>query len=59
MIIMKEVGVGLKKDSFQIMPEEMTEVVTVGLDQVQELVLIDIGLDVISVERTIILLKTA
>ena len=48
-IIMKEVEVGLEKDSFQIMPERMTEVVVVGIDQVQELVLIEIGLDVISV----------
>ena len=34
MVIMKEVGVGLEKDSFQIIPEGMTEVVVVGLDQV-------------------------
>ena len=47
---MKEVGVGLEKDSFQIMPEGTTEVVAVDLDQAQELVLIEIGLDVISVE---------
>ena len=39
-IIMKEVGVGLEKDGFQIMSEGMTEVVVVGLDQVLELVLI-------------------
>ena len=54
-IIMTEVGAGLEKDSIQIMPEGMTEVVVVGLDQVQELVLIEIGLDVISVESMIIL----
>ena len=55
---MKEVGVGLEKDSFQIMPEGTTEVVAVDLDQVQELVLTEIGLDVISVESMISLLKT-
>ena len=38
MIIMKEVGVGLEKDSFQIIPEGTTVVAVVGLDQVQELV---------------------
>ena len=32
MIIMKEVGGGLQKDSLQIMPEGMTEVVAVDLD---------------------------
>ena len=57
-IIMKEVGVGLEKESFQIIQEGMTEVVAVGLDQVQELVLIEIGLDAINVESMIILLKT-
>ena len=45
--------------SFQIMPEGKTEVVVIGLDQVQDLVLIDIALDVINVESTIILQKTA
>ena len=53
MIIMKEVGVGLEKDSLQIMLEGMTEVIAVDLDQVQELVLMEIGLDVISVESMI------
>ena len=57
-IIISEVGVGLKQDSFQIMPEGMTEVVVVGRDQIQELVLIEIGLDVINVESMIILQKT-
>ena len=46
---MKEVEVGLEKDRFQIMPEGMTEVVAVHQDQVQELVLIEIGLDIINV----------
>ena len=40
------------------MPEGMTVAVVVGLDQVQELVLIEIGLDAISVESTVILQKT-
>ena len=55
---MKEVGVDLEKDSFQATLEETTEVVAVDLDQVQELVLIKIGLDVISIESIIILLRT-
>ena len=58
MIIMKEVGVGLEKESFQIMPEGMTELVVVVLDQVQELVLIEKVLGVINVESMIILQKT-
>ena len=37
-IIMKEVGKGVENDGFQIMSEGMTEVVVVGLDEVQELV---------------------
>ena len=55
MIIMKEVEVGLEKDSFQIISEGMTEAVAVDLDEIQELVLIEIGLDVISVGNMIIL----
>ena len=55
---MEEVGVGLEKDNFQIISEGMTEVVIVGLDQVQELVLIEMGLDVPSVESMIILQRT-
>ena len=47
-----------RENSFQIMPEGTTEVVVIGLDQVQELVLIEIGLEVISVGSIIILLKT-
>ena len=43
MKIVKEVEVRLEKDSFQIMPEGKTEVVAVDLDQVQELVLMEIG----------------
>ena len=55
MIIMKKKGVGLVKDSFQIMLEGMIEIVVVGLDQVQEPVQIEIGLDAISIGNTIIL----
>ena len=33
-IIMEEVGVRLERDSFQIMPEGMTEVLAVDLDPV-------------------------
>ena len=58
MIITKEVGVGLEKDNIQIISEGTTEVVVVGLDQVQKLVLIEIGLDVISVQSVIILQRT-
>ena len=54
---MIEVEVGPEKDSFQVLPEGMTEVVAVDLDQVQELILIEIGLDVINVGSTIILQK--
>ena len=49
MTIMKEVEVGLEKDSFQITSEGTTEIVVVGLDQDQDQVLIEIGLDVINV----------
>ena len=50
MKIMKQVEVGLEKDSFQIMLEGMTGVVAVDLDQVQELALTETGLVVINVE---------
>ena len=40
-IILEEVGVGLETDNIQVISEGMIEVV-VGLDQVQELVLIEI-----------------
>ena len=57
MIILEEVGVGLETDNIQIISEGMTEVV-VGLDQVQETVLIEIELDAIAVGNMIILLRT-
>ena len=41
MIIMKEVEVGLGRDSIQIIPEGMIEVV-VGLDQAEELIPIEL-----------------
>ena len=56
-IILEEVGVGLEKYNIQIISEGMTEIV-VGLDQVQEPVLIQIGLDAINVRNMIILLRT-
>ena len=55
MIIMKEVEVGLGMDTIPII-EGMKEA-TVGLDQVQELVQIEIELGVINVGNMIILLK--
>ena len=48
MIIMKEVEVGPGIDNIQITPEGMTEVI-VGLDQIQEQVLMEIGLDAINI----------
>ena len=56
MIIMKEVEVGVGRESIQIIPEGMIEVV-VGLDQVQELVPIQIELNVINVGNIIISLR--
>ena len=55
MIIMKEVGVGLGIDNIPII--EGTKEATVGLDQVQEPVVIEIELDVINTGNMIILLK--
>ena len=50
---MEEVEVGLEKDSIQVALEEVGKVV-VGLDQVQEQVLIEIGYDVLNVGSMII-----
>ena len=50
MIILEEVGVGLETDIIQIISEGKIEVV-VGLDQVQEVVIIEIELDAINVGR--------
>ena len=52
---MKEAEVDLEKDSFPIMSERMTEIVIVGLDEGQELVLTEIGLDVTTAGSVIIL----
>ena len=57
-IILEEAEVGLGIDNIQIISEGMTEVVVVGLDQVQEPALIDIELDPISVGNMIISLRT-
>ena len=53
MITLGEVGVDLEKDSIQIILEEMKEAL-VDLDKVKEQVLIEIGLDALSVGRMII-----
>ena len=50
---------GSRERQFSDNASGMTEVVMVDLDQFQELVLIEIGIDVRSVENMIILLKTA
>ena len=54
MIILEEV----ETDNIQVISEEMTEVVVVSLDQVQEPVVIETELDAISVGNMIILLQT-
>ena len=58
MKIIREVGVDPEKGSIQKIQEGMTEVTVVGLDQVQELLQKETGLDVINVENMINLLKT-
>ena len=58
MTILEEVEVGLGTDNIQVILAGMTEVVVVGLDQVQDSVLIETELDALSVRNTIILLKT-
>ena len=57
MITLEEEEVGLGTDNIQVILEGMTEVV-VGLDQVQEPVLIGMELDAINVRYMIILLRT-
>ena len=42
MTILEEVGVGLRKDNIQVILDRMIEAVAVGLDQVQEPLLIEI-----------------
>ena len=41
MTTLEEEEVGLGKDNIQVILEGMTEIVVVGLDQVQELVLVE------------------
>ena len=53
MTTLEEVEVGLWKDNTQVILGEMIEVVIVGQDQIQEPVLTEIELDVISVGNMI------
>ena len=55
---LEEVEAGLWKDNIQVILEEMTKAVAVGLDQVQEPVITEVGLDVLNVWNMIILLRT-
>ena len=55
---LEEVEVGLGTDNIQVILAEMIEVVVVGQDQVQELVLIKTELDALHVGNMITLLKT-
>ena len=57
MIIMREVEVGLGIGNISIIIEGMIEA-TVGLDQVQEPVLLEIGLDALNAGGMIILVKS-
>ena len=55
---LEEVEVGLGKDKIWVILAEMTEVVVVGPEQVQEPVLTETELDVLSVGNMTIFLKT-
>ena len=55
---LKEVEVDLEKDNIQVILEGMIETVVIDQDQVQELVLTEIGLNVLNVGNMIISLKT-
>ena len=57
MTTLEEVEVGLGADNIQVILKGMKKAVA-GQDQVQELVLIETGLDALSVGNIIILLKT-
>ena len=57
-IILEEIEEGLGTNNIQLILAEMTEVVVVGLDQVQDSVLIETELDALSVGNMIILLRT-
>ena len=54
---LEEVEVGLEKENIKVILEGMTEAVSVGLAQVCEPVLIEIGLDDLNVGNMIILLR--
>ena len=58
MITLEEVEVGLGKGDIQVILAEMIEVV-IGQDQIQEPVLTETELDILSVGSMIILLRTA
>ena len=58
MTTLEEVEVGLGKENIQVILEGMSKAVAVGVDYVGELVLTEIGLDVLNVGIIIILLKT-
>ena len=58
MMTLEEVEVDLEKDNIQVILVVMIEAVVVDQDQVQEPVLIGIGLDVLNVGSMIIFLKT-
>ena len=56
MIVIKGVGVGLRKDDIQTIPERMIETV-VDVDQVSEPMQIEIELDAINEGNMIIVLR--
>ena len=58
MTILEEVEVALGKDNIQVILGGITEAVAVGLDQVQEPILIEIRLGVLNVGNMIISLRT-
>ena len=58
MIILEEVEVGLGIDNIQVILAEMTEIVVVGLDQVQEPITIETDLDALHGRNIIISLRT-
>ena len=57
MAVLEEIEVGVRKDNIQVILAEMIEVI-VGQDQVQEPLLTETELDVLSVGNIIISLKT-
>ena len=55
---LEEIEVDLGKDNIQVILEGMMETVTVGLDQIWELALTEIGLHVLNVGNMVISLRT-